>query len=76
MGVNCSAVLPFGLFVHVLFVHVFTIGLAGGIIRSEGVEVKRVVTVVSLAMLLVGLILFGLSDLNIAVAYTTCPTTK
>ena len=32
MGVNCGAVLSFALFIHVLFVHVFTIRLADVII--------------------------------------------
>jgi hypothetical protein len=69
-------VLPFTLFAHVLFVHVFAIGLARGIIQSGGVEVKRPVTVVTLAILPVGLILFGLTDLNISAADTSVPDNK
>jgi hypothetical protein len=42
----------------------------------EGVEVKRLVTVVTLAILLVGLILFDLTDLNISVADTSIPDNK
>jgi hypothetical protein len=58
-------VLPFA-----LFVHVFSLRLARGIIQSGGVEVKGLVTVVTPAILLAGLILFGLTDLNISVADT------
>ena len=75
MGVNCSAVLPFALFIHVLFFHIFTIRLAGGIIHEE-VEVKSLVTVVTLAILPVGLILFGLTDLNISVADASIPDNR
>jgi len=56
--------------------HIFYLILAGGIIQSGGVEVKRLVTVVTLGILLTGLILFGLTDLNISVADTALPTTK
>jgi hypothetical protein len=38
--------------------------------------VKRLVTVVTLAILLAGLILFGLTDLNISVADTSIPDNK
>jgi len=34
VGVNGSAVLPLALLAHVLFVHVFSLSLAGGIIES------------------------------------------
>jgi hypothetical protein len=61
-------VLPFA-----LFVHVFYFRLAGGIIQSGGVEVKRLVTVISVAILLVGLVLFDLSDTDISVADTSVP---
>jgi hypothetical protein len=70
-GVNYGAAVPFA-----LFVRVFSLRLAGGIIQSGGVEVKRLVTVVTLAILLAELILFGLTDLNISVADTALPTTK
>lgn len=70
------AVLALALFAHVLFVHVFPIGLARGIIQSGGVEVKRPVTVVTPVILLAGLILFGLTDLNISVADTSIPDNK
>jgi hypothetical protein len=56
VGVNRSAVPPFG-----LFVHVFAIELTDGIINHEEVEGKRLVTVVIPVILLVGLILFGFS---------------
>jgi len=59
VGVNRNAVLAFVLFAHVLFVHVFPIGLARGIIQSGGVEVKGLVTIVTPAILLAELILFG-----------------
>ena len=68
MGVNCGTVPPF-----TLFVHVFSLGLAGGIIQSRGVEVKRLVTVVTIAILPVGLVLLGLSDTDISVADTSIP---
>jgi hypothetical protein len=38
--------------------------------NQEGVEVKRLVTVVSLAILPAALILFGLNDLNVSIADT------
>ena len=66
VGVNCSAALPFA-----LFVHVFTISLAGGIIQSGGVEMKRLVTIVTPAILPVGLVLFNLTDTDISVADTS-----
>jgi hydrogenase/urease accessory protein HupE len=50
--------------------------LLGGIIHLRGVEVKRLATVVTLAILLVGLILSGLTDLNISVADTSVPDNK
>jgi hypothetical protein len=59
-----------------LFVYVFCLRLTSGIIQLGGVEVKRLVTVVTLAVLLVGLILFGLTDLNISVADTSIPDNK
>ena len=59
-----------------LSVHVFYFRLAGGIIQSGEVEVKRLVSVVTAAILLVDLILFGLSDLTITVTDTALPTTK
>ena len=68
VSVSCCAVLPFALFVHVLYLK-----LADGIIQSGGAEVKRLVTVFTLAILLVGLILFGLSDTDICVANTSVP---
>jgi len=71
VGVNRSAVLPFA-----PFVHVFTIRLAGGIIQSGGAEVKRLVTIVTIAVLLIGLVLLGLSGTDIAVADTSIPDNK
>ena len=53
VGVNCGAVLPFALYVHVLFVPVFSLRLAGGIIQSRGVKVKGLTALVILAILLV-----------------------
>jgi len=64
-------VLPFA-----LFVHVFYFRLAGGIIQSGGVEVKRLVTVVTPAILLAESILLGLTDLNISVADTGVPNNE
>ena len=71
MGVNCCAVLPFA-----LFVHAFTVRLAGGIIQSGEVEVKRLVTVVSPAILLVGAASIGLCDTYISVADTSIPDNR
>ena len=71
MGVNCCAVLPFA-----LFVHVFSLRLADGIIQSGGVEVKRLVTIIALAILLVGLVLLDLSDTDISIADTSIPDNK
>ena len=59
-----------------LFVHVFYFRLAGGIIQSGGVEVKRLVTVVTPAILLAESILLGLTDLNISVADTGVPNNE
>ena len=71
MGVNRNIVLPFA-----LFVHVFSLRLAGGIIQSGGAEVKRLVTVVTLAILPVGLVLFDLTDTHISIADTSIPDNK
>jgi hypothetical protein len=70
-GVNPSAALP-----SALLVHVCALRLAGGIIRSGGVKVKGLVVVISLAILPVGLILFGPTDLTITVTDAALPTTK
>jgi hypothetical protein len=43
---------------------------------QDRVEVKRLVTIVTLAVLLVGLIIFDLTDLNISVAYTSIPNNE
>lgn len=59
-----------------LFVHVFSLRLADGIIQSGGAEVKRLVTIVTLAILPVGLVLFDLTDTDIAVADTSIPDNK
>jgi hypothetical protein len=53
-----------------LFVHVFSIRLADGIIQSRGVKVMGLTALVILAILLAGSILFGLTDPNISVADT------
>lgn len=47
--------------------------LAGGIIDLREVEVKRLVIVVTLAILLVGLVLLVLSDTAISIADTSIP---
>jgi len=51
----------------------FYLRLAGGIINQETVEVKRLVTRVILAVPLVGIVLFDLSDTDISVADTSIP---
>ena len=56
-----------------LFVRVFSLRLAGGIIQSRGFEVKSLVIVVTFAILLVGLVLLGLSDRDISVADASIP---
>jgi hypothetical protein len=53
-----------------LFVYVFCLRLTSGIIQLGGVEVKRLVTVVTPAILPAESILLGLTDLNISVADT------
>jgi len=72
MSVDSGAVLPSSLVLNyspkVLF-----LWLSKAIIEFNGVEVKRLVTVVILAILLVGLVLLGISDTNIAIADTSIP---
>jgi hypothetical protein len=60
-GVNYGAAVPFA-----LFVHVFCLRLASGIIQSGGVEVKRPVTLVTPAILLAESILLDLNDLDVS----------
>ena len=43
---------------------------------KEGVEVKRLVTAIILAILLVGLVLLGISDTDIAIADNSIPDNK
>jgi len=43
---------------------------------QEGIEVKRLVTIVTLAILPVGLVLFDLTDTDISVADTSIPDNK
>jgi len=64
------------MFPFALFVHVFALRLAGGIIQSGGVKVKGLTAVIILAILLAELIIFCVSDLTIAVTDTALPTTK
>jgi hypothetical protein len=71
VNVNCGAVLPFA-----LFVHVFPLRLADGIIQSGGVKVKGLTVLIIVAIVPAGLILFGLTDLNISIADTALSTTK
>jgi len=51
-----------------LFVHIFSLRLAGGIIQARGVEVKRLIIVVILAILLMALVQLGISDTDISIA--------
>jgi hypothetical protein len=51
-----------------LFVHIFYLRLAGVIIQARGVEVKRLIIVVILAILLMELVKLGISDTDIYVA--------
>ena len=51
-----------------LFVHFFSLRLAGDIIQSKGVEVKRLIIIVILAILFMALVLLGISDTDISVA--------
>jgi len=64
------------MFPSAVLVHVFALRLAGGIIRSGGVEVKGLTAAIIPAILPVGSILFGLTDLNISVADTSIPDNK
>ena len=68
MDVNCGAVPLFA-----PFVHIFLMRFADAIIQSGGAGVKRLVTVVTLAILPVGLVLLGLSDTDISVAGSNIP---
>jgi hypothetical protein len=45
-------------------------------LNQEGVEVKRLVTVITLAILVAGLVLLDLSDTDISVADTTIPDSE
>jgi len=51
-----------------LFVHIFSPKLAGVIIQSRRVEVKRLIIIVNLAILLMVLVQLGISDTDISVA--------
>jgi len=45
-------------------------------LNQEEVEVKRLVTVTILALLLVGVVLFGLTDKGISIADTSTPNNE
>jgi hypothetical protein len=45
-------------------------------LNQEGVEVKRLVTIVTGAILLIGLVLLGSNDRDISVADTSIPDNK
>ena len=59
-----------------LFVHVFALRPAGGIIESGGVEVDGLLIPISPAILRAGSILFGLAGPNISGADTSIPGNK